>query len=149
MTGHRRSRKWLAFGVRTLLILVLAIAAWLGRWVTDSREQRAAVAAVLAFDPAANILYDNEAFVTPGGMGGLATTTESRPWWLPPALERWLGRDCWFNVSSMAFGEGSPAPNALHQADLLDEVARMRRLQQLVLYFPVSDADLPRLTGLK
>src|SRR5262249_44340341 len=34
MTGNRRRRKWLAFRVRTMLIIVLVIATWLGWWVT-------------------------------------------------------------------------------------------------------------------
>src|SRR4051794_30491325 len=69
-----------------------------------------AVAAVQTFDAAANITYDNETFETRGGMGGLGTRRESRPWWLPASLERRLGRDYFYNVISAAFGEGSVAP---------------------------------------
>jgi hypothetical protein len=150
MAVNRRGRRWLAYSVRTMLVLILAIAVCLGWWVNSSRNQRAVVAAVRAYDVAANISYDNERFDTPGNaMGGMGFTKEIRPWWLPASLERRLGRDYFYNVDTVAFGQGPAAPGAARRGEILREVARLRRLRQLVLYFSVSDVDIANLVGLR
>jgi hypothetical protein len=149
MTGNPRRRKWRVFSVRTMLLVVLAFATLLGRWVNGSRQQREGVAAIRAFDPGANLLYDNELPETVDVMvGGGRLTRGSRPWWLPAALQRRLGRDDLDNVIAASFGAARPAPVGSRRSDLLREVARLRSLQQLVIDFPVSDADVLHLTRL-
>lgn len=149
MTAKRRSRRWIALSVRTMLIVVLAIGGWLGWWVNSAREQQAAVAAIRAFGGGANIWYDNEHLDTLGGGGGIGTKRESRPWWLPAWLEDRLGRDYFHNVVTVAFGQGEPGPGASCGGEILRDVARLSRLDQFVAYFPVRDADVIPLTKLR
>jgi hypothetical protein len=133
-----------------MLMIILAIAVWLGWWANSSRNQQAAVAAVRAYDTAANISYDNERIDIPNSaVVGIGFIRASKPWWLPASLERRLGRDYFYTVDSVAFGQGPPAPGTTRRGDILREAARLRRLRQLALYFSVSDADTANLVGLR
>jgi hypothetical protein len=150
MADPRPRRRWFVFSLRAMLLLILAVAVWLGWWVNGARNQQAALAAIRAYDVSVNISCANEFFdITNGIGGGTGFKKETKPWWLPTVLESQLGRDYFHNVDSVAFGEGSPAPGVTRRGDIVGEVARLGGLTQAALYFEVGDDDVARLSGMR
>jgi hypothetical protein len=150
MVGKSRGRRRLVFSVRSILVLILAVAGWLGWWTNTSRSQRAALAAIRGFDVSANITYDNDSFDSQSNLfAGIGLKKEIRPWWLPSSLESRLGRDYFHRVTSVAFGEGRSAPGVSRGGEILREVARLRGLEQAALYFEVRDTDIANLASLR
>ncbi len=90
--------------------------------------------------------YDNQ----PPGLGPSGPIDLTRSPWVPEALERWLGVDYFFRVRILGLN-----PTELPSADrrrITAQLGRLTHLQQLVVPFPVDDADLAplaRMTELK
>jgi hypothetical protein len=145
-----KRRRWLSFSLRGLMIVVTILCVWLGWWVNSAVEQRAAVEAIHRVDEHANLWYDNENLDSNAGMmagwGGVMKRSSS---WAPDFIEQRLGKDFFHNVKSVAFGQGlRDAARTAREVDLFRKVSRLARLDQLVPYFPVSDADVAHLSGL-
>ncbi len=144
-----RRRRWLRLSVRALLALVAALAIALGWWSHLAHEQAAAVAAIRAVDPQAGIQYDNE----PPGRGGENDPINLvRSPWVPEALERWLGVDYFFRVRILGLGKKGTELSPADRRQITNQLGRLPHLKQLVVPFPIDDADLAplaRMTELK
>ena len=135
--------------VRTLLVLILALAVWLGWWANGARNQRAAVAAVTKEPYFANVMYEEEfAQASFSGLGGGRVGSARREKsWVPASGESWLGKDYFHNVSAIAFSkDGNSAPS--DDRETFRKIARVRNLDQLNPNVEVRDEDIARIARL-
>lgn len=84
-------RRWVQFGLRTLLLIITAFAIWLGWQAHRARIQRDAVAAILKIGGI--VLYDYEAFEDPSGTSAQLVYDQSRGPTAPPWLRTLIGED--------------------------------------------------------
>ena len=112
-------RRNLTFSLRTLFILLTALAVWLGIVVNRAREQREAVKAIEALG--GRVQYDweqdlNDPFGEPYGPGG--------PGW----LRKMIGDDFFQDVRQVSFEVG---PNT---TTLIKHLQRMERLNRVLAW---------------
>ena len=122
-------RRWVAFSVRGILALVLAIGLWLGWVVNAARNKRIAVVAIEAYG--GFVYYDHE-FVG----GKLTPGTEP---WGPRWLHRWLGDDYFQDVAevSLVYGHrpgGARVEVSRTTDDVVVHLRAFPRLKRLLLH---------------
>lgn len=140
--------RWIAarlrISVRTLMLVVLAVAGSLGWVERRARIQREAVAAIETMP--GNVLYDWE-------WKGRWPISRRRPIWRN-RLSKWLGEDYFNTVVCVNVYGAEPRRRALSADQVLAFVSRLDRLNYFRLYGcpDVTDAEFARreaLTGLR
>jgi hypothetical protein len=139
-----RPRRFLRGSLKMVLGFILIIGLGLGWWVSQSREQAAAVALIMKFRPF-GARYDGQEFT--GYEADGPADARTKPWWPPEFLERWLGYDLFRDVVEVTIGL-SYQPDAPSEDELLDATIQLRRLKVLRVEFDVSDARAEQLTRL-
>ena len=124
LTGHgtmshtMRSRRYLTFSLRTFLVLLTVLAAWLGVVVNRAREQREAVKALEALGGSVgydwqDVDLDLEELLSLDG-----PLTPPGPEW----LRRLVGDDLFQDAVSVSFSE---------ETNALKSIAHLKRLRKL------------------
>jgi internalin A len=127
-------RRILRVSLRSLLVVVLVIGAWLGWIVHCARVQRDAVAAIRKLE--GTVRYDWE-------RKDGRNVPNGKPWW-PKWLVDQIGIDYFGHVTQVRL----VAVHELSDAELT-QIARLSGLEELDLHrSPVTDATLGRLDGL-
>ena len=170
MNKAKPTRRWCQFSLRTLLLVTLVIAVWLGRHCYNARRQEDSVAAVMGFG--GWVCYDYQ--LTDGKFDPKAES------WVPASLRSELGVDFFHSVvevnlvysretghrtetaqrrtdEALSHLEGFPHLERLFlcQTQVTDEglkhVGRLRRLEILYMWDArrVSDAGIAHLENLK
>lgn len=133
-------RRYLTFSLRTLFILLTALAVWLGIVVNRAREQREAVKAIKALR--GSVVYDWELQHTPDG-----DISDPRPYGKPtgPAwLRRITGDDYFQEPEIVTFLVNQP----LSDEDILKSIPnlqRLRRLKQVDMWKPAARETVSKL----
>jgi hypothetical protein len=120
----RRRRRWPRWSVRTLLLLIGAVACGLGWIVPRAGEQRRAVQAILS--RGGTVIYDYQYDAWRNGR------VPKRPFWRPAWTENILGDDYFSKVVLVGLDVGLHNGVAVTDADLVP-VARLPDLQYLYL----------------
>lgn len=141
MAGSHVRRWRRALSLRATLVLVLVIGVWLGRWVDTARVQRRIVGEIRAYDDRAIIEYDDVR-----GASGLEQFMAG--WWPPEWLEQWLGKDAFWNVTSVEVGARGEWPDLEERPRVFDGLSRLGNLQGLKVGFPWRDEDAEKLSRL-
>jgi hypothetical protein len=127
-------RKYLRFSLRSLLVLILLIAGWLGWIVHRARAQRDAVAAILKLQ--GTVKYDWE-------RKDGRNLPNGKPWW-PGWLVSLFGIDYFARVTQVRL----VAVHELSDSELV-HISNLSGLEELDLHrSPVTDARLSYLAGL-
>jgi Leucine-rich repeat (LRR) protein len=167
MAGSHKIWRWFRFRLRTLLVVWLALGAWIGWWIVSSREQRDAVANIQTLTSpslfAPNLAYIDYSYEmiddgpsspttprdstatcwVPGTRPNSDTTAKS---WVPDFALNRLGRDFFHNVSYVEVIRSSRG-DALK---LAEQLARLRNLRHLVLLdVGATDAVVSRISALR
>jgi hypothetical protein len=133
-------RRYLTFSLRTLFILLTALAVWLGVVVNRAREQREAVKAIKVLR--GSVVYDWELQHTPDG-----EIADTRPDGQPsgPAWLRRITSDDYFQEPEIVtFLVNQP----LSDEDILKAIPylqRLRRLKQVDMWKPVAQETVSKL----
>ncbi len=170
-------RRWLNYSLRTLLLLMAVVAMILARWANRARDQRDAVATITAHYTYDRVEYDYQAdafrkMMSRGGAGGaggsggggaggggfIAGTFDAKSLepdvpWVPRRVEQALGKDYFYGVESVVFGEISGVgriekPTSESDRAAWRALAGLRSLQHLTSYLEPADDDLGSLAGL-
>lgn len=122
------TRKYLRFSLRSLLVLILLIAGWLGWVVHRARAQRDAVAAILKLQGTVKYNWERkDGRNLPNG----------KPWW-PGWLVNLFGIDYFSHVTQVRL----VAVHELSDAELI-QISNLSGLEELDLHrSPVTDARL-------
>jgi hypothetical protein len=139
-----RPRRFLRGSIKMFLGFILIVGLGLGWWVSQSREQAAAVALITKFRPF-GARYDGQEFT--GYEADGPADARTKQWWPPEFLERWLGYDLFRDVVEVTIGR-SYKPDAPSEDELLAATIQLRRLKVLRVEFDVSDARAEQLTRL-
>jgi hypothetical protein len=133
-TTTQTPRKYLRFSLRSLLVLILLFAGWLGWIVHRARAQRDAVATILKLK--GTVKYDWE-------RKDGRNLPNGKPWW-PSWLVDLFGIDYFAHVTQVRL----VAVPELSDAELI-HISNLSRLEELDLHrSPVTDARLAYLEGL-
>ena len=133
-TTARPRRRYLRFSLRSLLVLILLIAGWLGWVVHRARVQRDAVAAILKLQ--GTVKYDWE-------RKDGRNLPNGKPWW-PGWLVNLFGIDYFAHVTQVRV----VAVHELSDAELM-HISNLSGLEELDLHrSPVTDARMGYLEGL-
>src|SRR5262245_31708313 len=103
MASNRSRRRWLALSLRAMLVVILAIAVWLGWWVNSSHNQQVAVAAVESDPFSAGVIYDDVPDYFPQDVTAGLWLRRKVTSWLPAFIEARLGKDFFHSVLAVAF----------------------------------------------
>ena len=146
MVNARPRRRWFAFSLRTLLLLVTACAIWLGWWVNSARNQQASVAAIKDHNNQHRVFYQFQldALQMAVRTGVVPHKPASRT---PAFLENRLGPDYFHDVVTVCFMkryEPASDDRALWRA-----ADGLRGLEQLTSHIAPLDGDLASLPKLR
>ena len=120
------SRRWFQYSLRSFLILLTALAVWLGVVVNRAREQREAVEAIEALG--GYVIYDWQIADTPMSMreyGYFVDGTPVGPSW----LRQMIGDDYFQEVWEVRFGFDPSWPSS--KAEVLHCIPQLRRMRGL------------------
>ena len=142
--NERSRRRWLQFGMRTLLVAVTGLALVLAWWVNAARQQRRAVAAIRTHEPNAQIVYDYQVVVEEGDApeASRRRVHSSAVSPVPTWLLRLFGDDFFHDVVELLVHEVDDA--------LLENVAKLKSLERLTfLYGTATHRGIARLGKLR
>jgi hypothetical protein len=129
-----------------MMVVILAVAVWLGWWVNGARNQQAAVAAVNTGPYFANVFYDDDPDYFPDEVPVARRLGRRVKSWVPAWLRAKLGRDFFDNALAIAFS-GADATGA-GDREVFRKVALARSLDQLNPNVEVVDADVAHIARL-
>lgn len=131
-------RRWLRFGLRTMLGVVLLMALALGWWFNGVRRQRQAIATIRALYPHAHISFESRGLWT-------KRAEDTRPAWLK-TTSAWIGDRVpdhyLYSVKFVLIGEGFPPQRPSAFTPVMDAVKMLDRLEALVIDSGVQDSDV-------
>lgn len=119
--------RWFQYSLRSSLILLTALAVWLGVVVNRAREQREVVKAIEA--TGGFVLYDWQ-FDAPSPSG-----QPSGPVW----LQRFIGKEFFQEIETVAFLGGRSHPSEPQLLRFIPRLQRLRRLKTLLLWPSISE----------
>ena len=127
--------RWFQYSLRSFLVLLTALAVWLGIVVNRAREQREAVKAIEALGGA--VAYDWQQDIPPGTFPFYSPVASQPPG--PAWLRRIVGDDFFQNASQVNFG-GPMNPIEIELSKAIPCLKQLRTLKQ-VRVFAVGDFD--------
>jgi Leucine-rich repeat (LRR) protein len=130
----RLGRRWFRISIRSLMLFILVLCAWLAIWTTRARRQEAAVRRLI--DAGATVRYRHE-FDAAGNP--IPNPTLPSPQW----LRNIFGNHAFWQVYSVAPGSAT----GLRDADL-QPLTELGTIEQLRLGEKTTDAGLEYLAGL-
>src|SRR5687768_990232 len=136
-------RRWFRFRLRSLLIVWLAVPAWLGWWVHSAREQRDAVASIRNLADGAVIGYSYQ--MVPTDSEYWPSVDSAAVSWVPNFALEDLGKDFFHNVVYVEIRDKCEGD----ELQLATQLVRLKNLQRLRLQCEPTDAMLTRLVGLR
>jgi hypothetical protein len=150
----KRRRRWLRFGLRSLLLTWIALAIWLGWWTYTARQQRDAVAKVQNLSSTWGHLgtstYYSYQIIDESRLDRPPTCDADASSWVPRfALDR-LGRDYFHNVVYVEVWPDIFWRLRGDKVKLAAELGKLRSLRHLIIAnLDVSDEMLQHLVGLR
>ena len=140
----RPTRRWFQYSLRSFLVLLTAVAVWLGVVVNRAREQREAVKAIEALG--GYVIYDWQLQPSPGG--GSAMKPDPKPA-APAWIRRLIGDDFFQEAKWAGLQDSSHGPKDSHVLEAVPHFQRLRGLEQVWLpwgpvTFEEAAAALPK-----
>jgi hypothetical protein len=144
-SNEKPRRRWLQFGLRSLLLLITVFGVWFGLYIKRVRRQKEAVQAIREFG--GWVHYDFQETTTLAG-----TNFDSR---IEPPLPKWLvdrlGEDFFFNVAevNLVYNDdgGRRLDNANVAATALEHLAAFPKLRVLLVKETQATDDGLRTVG--
>ena len=153
MATIKPRRRWFAFSLRSLLVLVTACAIWLGWWVNSATKQRVSVASIR--EHGRNLVYydyEQDALRNAARMGAIPTGSQEPTSGVMMFLEEHMGPDYFHHIVTVCFFKSYDGEPPSDDRALWRAVDGLRRLENLTSYVPPLDGDLislPKLRKLK
>lgn len=141
------ARRWLQYSLRSFLILLTAIAVWLGVVVQRANEQREAVEAIQTLG--GRVIYDWQSRLEEWPSGGQVLVNTGQQPNGPTWLGQLFGNELFQKVHSVVFLPSIESPNRYHvptNSEIRSAIPHLKRLRQLkkVWYWEPESDELHR-----
>jgi Leucine-rich repeat (LRR) protein len=139
----KRRRRWFAYSLRTLIVLVTIIALWLGWWVHSAREQQKAIAAIRAAGGGTSYDFQAGDHRCQRGQWGILL--------FPPSIVDKFGEDYFQNVVGALFSFNQrPLPSLTDETmRWVGELSQLEALDAGFLPTKLTDSGVSHLAGLR